>query len=63
MGDVLITREEIRGLMGDLLCTTSPPTGQTRLTDWAKENAATLGLRYASELARRRDRDAAYGKL
>jgi len=63
MGDVLITREEIAGLMSDLLCTNSPPTGQTRLTDWAKENAATLGLRYASELARRRNRHTAYGKL
>ncbi len=62
-GDVLITREEIEGLMRGLLCTTSAPAGQTRLTDWAKEHAATLGLRYASELARRRDRHTAYGRL
>ena len=54
MKDVLITREEIDGLMADLLCTDSLPTGKTKLTDWAKANAETLGLHYASELIRRR---------
>jgi NADH dehydrogenase len=63
MGDVMITREEIRGLMAGLLDVDSPPAGETRLTDWARENAATLGVRYASELARRRDRVEAYGDL
>ncbi len=53
MGDVTITREEIGGLMADLLCVDAPPTGSTRLTDWARTNRATLGTRYASELARR----------
>jgi len=51
--DVVITREEIEGLMAELLYVDSPPAGETRLTDWAKENADTLGKRYASELARR----------
>lgn len=60
MGDVLLTREEIDGLMRDLLYTNSPPAGKTRLTDWAREHAADLGRRYASELARRRNRRAAY---
>ena len=59
-GDVMITREEIRGLMADLLHTDAPPAGPTRLTDWAREHAATLGRRYASELGRRRDRGRAY---
>jgi uncharacterized protein YbjT (DUF2867 family) len=63
VGDVLITREEIAGLMQDLLCTGSPPAGQTRLTEWAKANAGALGRRYASELARRHNRDEAYEKL
>ncbi len=58
VGDVLITREEIEGLMAGLLCVDAPPAGTTRLTDWARENAATLGLHYASELARRRPRTA-----
>ena len=54
MGDVLITRDEIEGLMAELLYVESPPTGSTRLTDWATANAKTLGSRYASELARRK---------
>ena len=59
-GDVVITREEIDGLMQDLLCTKSPPAGSTRLTDWARAHATTLGQHYASELARRRNRQEAY---
>ncbi|MBI4678589.1 MAG: NAD(P)H-binding protein [Elusimicrobia bacterium] len=62
-GDIMITTEEIEGLMAGLLATDSLPTGQTRLTDWARTNAPTLGLRYASELARRRDRGQAYENL
>ncbi len=58
--DVMITREEIRGLMGNLLCVDAPPAGATKLTDWARERAASLGLHYASELARRQDRAAEY---
>lgn len=54
--DVLITREEIEGLMAGLLHVDAAPAGTTRLTDWARANADTLGLRYASELARRRPR-------
>jgi NADH dehydrogenase len=62
-GDVMITHEEIKGLMQDLLCTNSPPAGTTRLTDWARTHAATLGKCYASELARRRNRQNAYEAL
>lgn len=54
VGDVFITREEIEGLMADLLYVDAPPTGATRLTDWARKHAATLGAAYASELGRRR---------
>ena len=62
-GDVVITREEIDGLMAGLLCVDSPPAGETRLTDWAKQHADTLGRKYASELARRRNRLDAYGDV
>lgn len=62
-GDVFITREEIDGLMQGLLCTNSPPAGETRLTDWASSNSATLGIKYASELARRQNREMAYENL
>lgn len=55
LDDVLLTREEILGLMeGRLAVDGEPPTGQIRLTDWARQNAATLGIHYHSELARRR---------
>jgi NADH dehydrogenase len=63
VGDVMITREEVEGLMADLLVTSSPPAGSTRLTDWARKHADTLGKHYASELARRRNRQAAYERL
>jgi NADH dehydrogenase len=63
VGDVLITQDEVDGLMEDLLYTDSPPAGETKLTDWAREHAAELGHKYASELARRRNRQEAYGNL
>ena len=55
IGDVIITQEEIKGLMADLLHVDSPPVGTTRLTDWMREHADSLGRRYTSELARRKD--------
>ncbi len=63
VGDVVITHDEIEALMQNLLCTKSDPAGKTRLTEWAAENASSLGIRYASELARRHDRKAAYDSL
>lgn len=60
MRDTLITREEIRGLMNELLHVDTSPTGKTPLTGWMRKNAGTLGLRYASELDRRRDRQKPY---
>ncbi len=60
VGDVLITRDEIEGLMQGLLATESEPTGRTKLSSWAREHAATLGTRYATELGRRRNRRVAY---
>jgi NADH dehydrogenase len=63
VGDVLITREEIQGLMENRLCTESPPAGSTRLTVWMAEHAKDLGRWYSSELARRRDRKLSYEAL
>ena len=60
VGDVMITREEIKGLMDDLLYVDAPPAGITKLSDWAKERATSLGLQYTSELARRQDRQTEY---
>ena len=50
--DVVLTRDEMEGLMANLLISQGPPTGTTRLTDWLDANAALLGTRYASELDR-----------
>ncbi len=61
--DVIITREEVAGLMAGLLASPAPPTGTVRLTQWARENSERLGRRYASEVGRRVNRDAAYGSL
>jgi uncharacterized protein YbjT (DUF2867 family) len=63
MGDITVTHDEVQGLMQDLLYTDSPPASRTRFTDWARQHAATLGTRYASELARRRDHAKAYEQL
>jgi uncharacterized protein YbjT (DUF2867 family) len=54
LGDVLITRDEIAGLMADLLISQSTPqgTGHTHLDTWLAEHAATVGKSYASEIAR-----------
>ena len=51
--DVIITREEIRGLRENRLFVDAPALGPTRLSAWAARHAETLGRHYASELARR----------
>lgn len=63
VGDVFLTREEVSGLMQNLLCTDSEPAGETKLSEWVRSHADELGVRYASELARRRNRTEAYENL
>ncbi|MBI5576540.1 MAG: NmrA family NAD(P)-binding protein [Deltaproteobacteria bacterium] len=63
VGDVVITMEEIRGLMANRLYTSSSPAGPTRFTDWMADHAGELGKHYSSELARRRDRRTGYDVL
>ncbi len=60
MGDVLITRPEIEGLMADLLVVDAPPAGTTPLSSWAADHASLLGIHYSSEMARRRNRQGEY---
>lgn len=52
VGDVVLTWEEYRGLMGNLLAPDGPSAGQTRLSDWLAENHERVGRQYASEVAR-----------
>ncbi len=58
--DVVITREEIRGLRENRLYVDAPPLGTTKLTDWVECHKETLGLHYTSEIARRVNRSTAY---
>jgi NADH dehydrogenase len=60
MRDVVITREEIRGLMEGRLCVDAPPLGTTKLSEWIVEHRHVLGRRYTSEMARRTDRISSY---
>ncbi len=50
--DVVLTREELAGMMANLVATEGPATGEKRLSDWLAENAGVIGTRYASELTR-----------
>lgn len=50
--DVVLTREEYKGLMDNLLAPAGPAAGQTRLSKWLAENAHEVGIHYASEVAR-----------
>jgi NADH dehydrogenase len=61
VGDVFLTWEEVKGLMAGTLEVDTLPTGTTKLTVWASKHADSLGVSYANELARRKDRKKAYG--
>jgi uncharacterized protein YbjT (DUF2867 family) len=50
--DVVLTPEEVDGLMAGLLVSHDPPLGRIRLADWLEENKDKVGKEYASELRR-----------
>ena len=50
--DVVLTKDELDGLMAGLLVSADPPTASTRFTTWLEAEGASLGQLYASELAR-----------
>ena len=50
--DVVLTKEEIDGLLANLLVSSQPPTGSTGFTEWLEKNVAILGTHYSSELSR-----------
>src|SRR6202521_4013176 len=50
--DVILTRQELQGLMEELLVSHEKPRGTRRIDNWLLTNADTLGRNYASELAR-----------
>jgi NADH dehydrogenase len=52
VGDIVLTREEIDGLMQNMLASHEPPTGHTLFSSWLKQHARSLGSSYFSEIER-----------
>ena len=50
--DVVITKDEIEGLMSNLLVSKGHPTAQTLLSEWLEQNADNVGVKYISDLVR-----------
>jgi uncharacterized protein YbjT (DUF2867 family) len=50
--DVVLTPDEIRGLMAGLLVSHEPPLGQIAFSQWLSEHRSSLGRSYANELER-----------
>jgi NADH dehydrogenase len=50
--DVMLTRQELEGLMEELLVSKDEPRGTRRLDDWLVRSTDSLGRSYASELSR-----------
>jgi len=50
--DVILTRDELRGLMDGLLTSPQPPNGGTRFSEWLEWNKHEVGRTYSSELGR-----------
>ncbi len=52
VGDVVLTRDEIAGLMDGLLVSDDPPRGEIAFSQWLDEHATSIGNIYANELHR-----------
>jgi len=50
--DVMLTPDELRGLMDGLLATDAPPSGNTSLAHWLRAQREVVGRRYTSEMDR-----------
>jgi len=50
VSDVILTPEEVDGLMAGLLVSKEPPQGKTHLADWLEKNKDRVGAKYASEI-------------
>jgi len=51
--DVLLTKDEINGLMDGLMASDEEPRGTTKISEWLRLNESLVGTVYASELRRR----------
>ena len=52
LGDIVLTADEIRGLMAGLLVSHHQPRGQIAFTDWLNYHSSSLGQIYANEINR-----------
>jgi uncharacterized protein YbjT (DUF2867 family) len=50
--DVLLTGDELKGLMAELLTSPQEPNAPTRFSEWLGQNKGTIGSAYSSEVAR-----------
>ena len=50
VNDVILTPEEVDGLIAGLLVSKESPRGKTHLRDWLEKNKEKVGVKYASEL-------------
>jgi len=61
-GDILLTRDEVNMVRSNLMYSKQPPLAKTRLSEWCLENVSTLGIHYANEIKRRKNRSDPYIK-
>jgi uncharacterized protein YbjT (DUF2867 family) len=52
VGDVVLTQDEVDGLMAGLLVSLEPARAKTHLANWLEANNDSVGKHYASELVR-----------
>jgi NADH dehydrogenase len=50
--DVVLTPDEVKGLMAGLLVSHDPPLGRIAFSDWIDEHKTSVGRSYANELRR-----------
>ncbi|MGQ9454360.1 MAG: SDR family oxidoreductase [Armatimonadota bacterium] len=53
LGDIILTRDELRALTSNMLVSSHAPTCPTHLSQWLRENADLLGRRYIRDLRKR----------
>ncbi len=52
VGEVILSRQELDGLMSELLVSSEPPRGRQSVTEWLRSHGSEVGRHYASELER-----------
>jgi uncharacterized protein YbjT (DUF2867 family) len=52
VGDIILTQDELKGLMTNLLTSTQSPNGSTRFSEWLAVHRESIGSTYSSEWQR-----------